>query len=150
MKMFSLLPAACAATLFLAAGLHAADATSTAPASADSASTPAAPGPRHEKMLKRFDKNGDGKLDDAERAEAKEQMRAENSARRGKMRDRLVKRFDKDHDGKLTGAELDAAVASIEKRPRVIERFDRDGDGKLSPEEKAAADLALRKQFSGE
>ena len=99
-------------------------------------------------MLKRFDKNGDGKLDEAERAEAKEKMRAENSARRGRMRDRLVKRFDKDHDGKLTGTEVDAAITDLEKRPRVIERFDRDGDGKLSPEEKAAADLALRKQFS--
>src|SRR3954469_10548726 len=72
MKRLGLTPPLFAATLFLAIGLHAEE-TKPVP-------TPA-PAPmknkRNAEMLKRYDKNGDGKLDDDERAEAKEAMMKE-------------------------------------------------------------------------
>ncbi len=63
-----------------------------------------------EAMIKRFDKNGDGKLNDEEKAEAQKVLKA----KKGEARPA----------GKLTEA---------------MKKLDIDGDGKLSDEEKAAA-----------
>ncbi len=60
-----------------------------------------------EGAMKRFDKNGDGKLDDAEKAEAK--------AAREQMREEALKRFDKDGDGKLNDAERAEAREAMKK-----------------------------------
>lgn len=78
-------------------------------------------------FVKRFDKDGDGKLDDAERAAA----RAAFAARRGATdtapsatkpdtgrvsKIKLLKEFDSDGDGKLAGDERAAARKAFEKR----------------------------------
>ena len=66
-------------------------------------------------MIKRFDKDGDGKLSDDEKAEAQKALKA----KKGEARPAA---------GKLTEA---------------MKKFDADGDGKLSDEEKAAAKKEL-------
>lgn len=125
--------------------------------------------PSREEMLKRFDKNGDGQLDDNEKNAA----RAEFAARGGKpgegggmspeRKAELMKRFDKNNDGKLDDAERAAARAEFEKmrgakggdgkpgagkpgegrglpsREEMLKRFDKNGDGQLDDAEKAAA-----------
>ena len=62
------------------------------------AAPPPAPGPRHAEMIKQFDQNGDGRLDDTERAAAR-------AAHRGEF----LKRFDRDGDGQLNDSEKAAA-----------------------------------------
>ncbi len=137
-------------------------------------------------ILKQFDKNGDGKLDEAERQAAREAFmkRRGGPGKAGKGRpgkgrpgglDRaaILKQFDKNGDGKLDEAERQAAREAFMKRrggrdrgkfgqgrpggpvdgpkPRIdraklIEQFDADGDGKLSPEERRKAMETLRKK----
>jgi len=70
-------------------------------------------------MIKRFDKNGDGKLDDEEKAEAQKALKA----RKGEAK-----------PSKLTEA---------------MKKFDADGDGKLSDEEKAEAKKELAEKRKG-
>ena len=71
--------------------------------------------------IKRFDRNGDGKLSDDEKAEAQKELKAKKGERPA---------------GKLTEA---------------MKKFDADDDGKLSDEEKAVAkkDLALKRKGKG-
>ncbi|MEK6257313.1 MAG: EF-hand domain-containing protein [Planctomycetota bacterium] len=79
-------------------------------------------------ILKRFDKDGDGKLNDAERDAAKK-AREERGGKPGqpgrpgqpgggdgKMREEVLKRFDKDGDGKLNDAEKAAAKKAHDER----------------------------------
>ncbi len=70
-----------------------------------------------EEMLKQFDKNGDGQLDDSER-EA--------------MRTAMAARFAGGPGGDRTNSRPRLSQAEI------LQRFDKDGDGKLSEEEMAA------------
>lgn len=58
---------------------------------------------REEMMLKKYDKNGNGKLDDDE----KEQMK--------KDRAEQMKKYDKDGDGKLSKEEREAMMADMKK-----------------------------------
>lgn len=76
---------------------------------------------RAAEMLERFDKNGDGKLDDAERAAAREEMR-------GAARSRPAAR-----PGSAKGAEI---------RERMLEQHDTNKDGRIDDEERAAARMA--------
>src|SRR5205814_1630175 len=68
-----------------------------------------------EAMIKRFDKNGDGKLSEDEKAEAQKELKAKRGAGKGERRPA---------GGKMA---------------EILKKFDTDGDGKLSDEEKAAA-----------
>ena len=63
--------------------------------------------PSREEVMKKFDKDGDGKLNEDERAEARKAM----EARRAEM----IEKFDKDGDGKLNEEERKAAMASRTK-----------------------------------
>ena len=148
MKTSFLLPSCFAATLFLTVGLRAADADPTSAVPDDQAATPKASAAHQAELLKRFDKNGDGKLDDTEKAAAKAEMQKHGSERKGKMRERALELYDKNGDGKLDETERAAAMADIKSRPRVIKRFDKDGDGKLNAEEEAAAEKAIRERIS--
>jgi hypothetical protein len=120
----SLIPAWLAATLFLAAA---------APAIAEA---PKSGADRKAERLERLDQNGDGKLDEAERARGKKHAE--------RLRKAMLKKHDADKDGRLNDAERAAAVEDMLSRPRVVQRFDQDGDGKLNEAEKAAAKEQLR------
>jgi len=89
-------------------------------------------GPMRGMLLRRFDKDGDGKLNDEEKAAAKA------------AREEHVKKFDKDGDGELNQEERKAAREAIREqvREKMAERkkeIDTDGDGKISEEERDAA-----------
>lgn len=142
MKMFSLLPTCLAATLFLSLPVaRAADATDL---DADSSANDGARAKRQAELLKRYDKNGDGKLDENEKAAAKMEMQKAREEIGPRIRQRVMERFDADHDGKLNDAEMKAAIADLLTRPMVVKRFDANGDGKLDDAEKAQAEQALR------
>lgn len=93
-----------------------------------------APPPSQAERLARFDANGDGELDKAERRQARETLKAERPGRgpakagaemRDRMRDRR-KHFDQDGDGQLDAAEQAAFEAAnraeLEKRPGAMAR----------------------------
>ncbi|MGB0328521.1 MAG: EF-hand domain-containing protein [Akkermansiaceae bacterium] len=92
-------------------------------------------GPRQvpEEILKRFDADGDGKLNEKERAAAMEARKAEMQARKAEM----LKRFDADGDGELSKEERKAAMEA--RKAEILERYDTDGDGKLNEKEREAA-----------
>lgn len=104
---------------------------------------------RHEELIKRFDKNGDGKLDEAEKAAAHKAMRREGGGGQGDRYKELLRRFDKNGDGRLDDAEraeAEKARELVERnggmgkfRALVLKRFDQDGDGKLNDAERAEA-----------
>jgi len=153
MKASSLAPALLAATLFLAPALRAEDpATGEMNAPAESTGENSR---MQSDIMKRFDKNKDGKLDEDEKAAAKEANREEITGRKGKARENLGKKavlkFDKNGDGKLDDAERAEVAKAIETNPRLVKRFDKDGDGKLNEAEKTAAReaFAMREKRAG-
>lgn len=182
------------ATLFALTGLHAAEVSPAVAATAPATSatmqtkverapeaTPAMRGLRAEEILKQFDKNGDGRLDDDERALAHEAMLDQQEKRRAakeaalntevdqSFRRRVLEQFDKNHDGKLDDAERAEARSYFEEngigqnpavRAELLKRFDRNGDGRLDETErtemqrflqnrpaKAGGPLALREEI---
>ena len=103
--------------------------------------------PSREEVMKKFDKDGDGKLNEEEKAELRKQM-AERGAGR-KVPPFIMEKFDKDGDGKLCDDERAEARKAMEaRRAEMIEKFDKDGDGKLNQEERKAA-MASRTQSGG-
>jgi Ca2+-binding EF-hand superfamily protein len=104
--------------------------------------------PSREEVMKKFDKDGDGKLNEEEKAELRKQM-AERGAGR-KVPPFIMEKFDKDGDGKLSEDERAEARKAMEaRRAEMIEKFDKDGDGKLNEEERKAA-MASRTKPGGE
>lgn len=114
---------------------------------------------RRAAMLKKFDANGNGKLDPEER----EKMQAEMPKGEGRDPERmkkLLEQFDKDGDGKLSQEERAAARAEMQKRreagglkgngaekqAEMLKKFDKDGDGKLSDDERAAMRESMKGQ----
>lgn len=135
MKATFLFPALLAATQFVL--------------SASAAETPST-AERDAEIIKRYDTNKDGKLDEAEVAAVKEQMLMSQMEKREDRRDQVkerqaewTKEFDKNADGKLDEAEkktMETTLrARMEKNPRMMKRLDTDGDGKLSDIEWTAA-----------
>ena len=93
--------------------------------------------PSKEEIIKKFDKDGDGKLSEEEKAEIRKSM-----ANR-KPPAHIIEKFDKDGDGKLSDEER------AEIRKEMMAKFDKDGDGKLSPDERKAAMEARSKLSQG-
>jgi len=92
------------------------------------------PRPPHKlppEVIAKFDKDGDGKLNDDEKAEAKA-ARGEREATRKKE---MLEKFDADKDGKLNDDEKAAMREEVKKK--MLEKFDKDGDGELNEDEKA-------------
>lgn len=98
--------------------------------------------------IRPYDKDGDGKLSDEEKAAAKNYMRERGE--QPERRKQMLKRFDKDGDGKLSDAERiemekarEQFGANREKRQaEILKRFDKDGDGQLNDAERAEAEKA--------
>lgn len=111
-----------------------------------------------EEMLKRFDKNGDGQLDDEERNAMRESLGGQRGAGGpgGFNREEMMKRFDKNGDGQLDEEERNAMRESFGgqrgaggpggfNREEMMKRFDKNGDGELDEEERNA----MRESFGG-
>ncbi|MDP6637512.1 MAG: hypothetical protein QGG42_21645 [Phycisphaerae bacterium] len=87
--------------------------------------------------IKKFDKDGDGKLNSDER-------RAAWGERMETRRQEFMKQYDTNGDGKFDEKEREAIRDSFRKRMedwgrrRTERRYDKDGDGELNAEEKAA------------
>lgn len=82
-------------------------------------------GPRGAVMQK-YDTNGDGKLDDQERAA----MRADFQAKRQEMKAKMLAKYDINKDGKLEPEER--AAMREDRAERQFKRLDTNGDGQLS------------------
>lgn len=121
-------------------------------------------------IIKRFDRNGDGRLDENEKEAAKAAMEKEGMMAtkpikpekldREEQRKKFIKRFDKNGDGKLDEKEREAAAEELRKRKakgmpfpaaadvdfpaEIIKRFDKDGDGRLDETEQAEARAAFK------
>ncbi|MGC3966481.1 MAG: EF-hand domain-containing protein [Pirellulales bacterium] len=181
--------AAVIVSLGLAAPTFAAD--EKKPEGKPGAGKPGQGGPGREAMIKKFDKNGDGKLDKDEMQAARTAMGDRKPAPGGdgkgpggpggrlnpEQMQALVKKFDKDGDGKLNDAEKGAARDEFMKmrggkpgegqpgagkpgagkpgagkpgeggpgREAMMKKFDKNGDGTLDDGEKAAAKEAFEK-----
>jgi Ca2+-binding EF-hand superfamily protein len=117
--------------------------------------------PSREDMMKKFDKDGDGQLNEAERKAAREAMQRRRGGakgkrgdgkrggkdgkgrRRGPSRADILKKFDKDGDGKLNEAEQKAAREHMKKQrekrfEEMFKKADKDGNGKISADEAKA------------
>jgi EF hand len=82
-------------------------------------------------LLKKYDKDADGKLSPEERKTMQDERKAE-----------MLKKYDKDGDGKLSEEENKTMREDQQaKRKALLEKYDANKNGKLDPEEtKAAAD----------
>ena len=117
-------------------------------------------------LMKQFDKDGDGRLSEEERAEAMKALRektADLAEMRKKFAREIIAKFDRDGDGKLDENELvgfmeeqrKAFESGMQRRgPRreftppkeILAKFDKDGDGKLSREERRSMFEEARKK----
>ncbi len=142
-------------------------------------------GPRasRQAIIKKYDTNGDGQLDDAERRAAREDFQKLSDAARetenppaapapqdGRVsREDMMKKYDRNGDGKLDETERNALREEIMKsragtpegrgavqtrpganREAMIKEFDKDGDGKLSDTERQVAMVELRKRYQAQ
>jgi hypothetical protein len=106
--------------------------------------------PGREAVLERFDTDGDGTLNEAERealndAMQKHRHRPGGPHGRRPGREEILERFDADGDGALSESErLEMRTERERMRREHMERFDTDGDGKLSGEERKTMHETLR------
>lgn len=156
MSRFGLSPRLCAATLFLAIGLRAQDKPDTTPKPEGMMN--ASMSNRAQDIIKRFDKNGDGKIDEDERADAQDIMMKERLDKQpirfvstgdaAMLRTQLLVRFDRNRDGQLNDEEraeaqkiaedraTDPAIVAL--RAEFLKRFDLNSDGKVDGNETVA------------
>ena len=101
-----------------------------------------------QRILEKFDTDGDGKLNESEKSEVKKAM----TQRRDENQAKMLSRFDSDKDGTLSPEEKKSAAPTIKKERKEIhqaalKQFDKDGDGKLSPEEREGAREWVKKTY---
>ncbi len=101
-----------------------------------------------QRILEKFDTDGDGKLNESEKSELKKAM----TQRRDENQAKMLRRFDSDKDGTLSPEEKKSAAPTIKKERKEIhqaalKQFDKDGDGKLSPEEREGAREWVKKTY---
>jgi hypothetical protein len=96
---------------------------------------PGGKGKMPDEVIKKFDKDGDGKLSEAEMAECK----AAHQAKRAEMDKKMLEKFDVDKDGKLSDAEKAEAHKAMGER-----KGKHKGEGKCKGEgEKKAEDKSV-------
>lgn len=105
-------------------------------------------GPRHDAVVKKFDKDGDGKLSEEEREEARKAMQAKRKEAHAKM----IEKFDKDGDGKLNEEERKQAHEAMKAQRKeiheaVLGQFDANGNGKLDPDEREGVREWVRENY---
>lgn len=128
-----------AVTVPVATGLWAEEAETS---NQQTATPPAGRG--QERLVERFDANGDGRLSETELETARTEMDRRRGGRRGEGGAagrmgggrQMMARFDADGDGKLSETER---AEARKFRAEMMSRHDADGDGKLSREEMRAA-----------
>lgn len=124
--------------------------------------------PNRADVIKQFDRNGDGVLDDTERQAAREVLNARSPRRTAGQTNasspsatELMRRFDQNGDGKIDDAERAAAREAANRnrpaaaatalppidRQAMVKEFDKDGDGKLSDSERTAVTQAMRERL---
>lgn len=101
-----------------------------------------------EHVVEMFDLDGDGVLNEGERAEAE----AHRQARAEKARARMLEKFDTDKDGLLSVEERQAAREQFRAEAKqfheeLLAKFDFDADGQLSPDERQEARAAMREEM---
>ncbi len=105
----------------------------------------------NEQMVRRFDKNGDGTLDEQEKAVMRETLEKYRSTLRTKTDNlnELYRRIDKNGNGQISPEELQGFIAGLQKQalPVFFKSFDKNNDGKLEGEELAAALAAMMKKY---
>jgi hypothetical protein len=103
----------------------------SAPLVAGAATYAAAQGdaPPRKELIQKFDQNGDGVLDDAERAD----LRAAFAAKRAAHRQAMLDKYDTNHDGVLDAAER--AAMRDDLLTKKFQKLDSNGDGQLSLDE---------------
>lgn len=89
-----------------------------------------------QRLIKKFDTDGDGKLNDTERAAASAQWKQNHPD--------LFAKIDRNGDGNLSIEERKAARTII--RQHMLAKFDANGDGKLDDQERKAARAACHHQ----
>jgi hypothetical protein len=107
-------------------------------------------GPMRQAVAALADADQDGTISDAERAAAREVIRARMQERKAK----IIARFDADGDGELNESERqairaqaqDRRVARREHRAELKARIDVNRDGAVSPEERESA-RAVRREL---
>jgi Ca2+-binding EF-hand superfamily protein len=123
MKRLGLSPLILSATLFLAASPAAQPQDEPRQSPKGEGGSLAMKSNRAEELLKSFDRNGDGKLDDDEEAAAHEAMLKEQMDRQavqaaapksGQFRQKMLEMFDKNHDGRLDDDERAAMQKYIQ------------------------------------
>jgi hypothetical protein len=113
-----------------------------------------------DEAMKRFDTNGDGRLDDEERAEALREMKKKGGEVQAQLKQFMLRRFDADGNGTLDTAErktaFDETMKQLEENGPMVKstvlgfvhrRFDANGDGTLDKEELAVARDELTKRI---
>lgn len=157
MKRPGLTTSQVSATLFLILSV-------AAPLGAQETMSPAAAAKaakRADDLLKRYDKNADGKLDDDERADAKEMMLKEQVDRQmaraaalpgglEQFRTQALQLFDRNRDGQLDEGERNDAQQFLTKYRDALatvealnKRFDQNGDGAIDATERTTIDSFL-------
>lgn len=103
-------------------------------------------------IIQRFDKNGDGVLDDQEKAVMKEAMEKLSTTLRTKTENfnEVYRRLDKDGSGQISPEEFQGFMAELQKQalPVLFKEFDKNGDGKLEGDELPAAQAAMMKKYN--
>ena len=113
-----------------------------------------------DEAMKRFDKNGDGRLDDEERAEAVLEMNKKGGEIQGQLRQFMLRTYDADGNGTLEPAErkiaFDETMKQLEENGPLVKntvlgfvhkRFDTNGDGSLDKVELGVARDELTKRI---
>ncbi len=93
-----------------------------------------------QKMLEKFDADGDGQLSDSEKQTARQQFEEKKAQMREEFEKRkteILGKYDADGDGKLSEQERENFKA--DKKQEILEKYDTDGDGQLNEAEKKTA-----------